>query len=180
MNCDGQMPDVEYPVKALFCSEVCKQTAKTIRYARARKSDGTYREPDIVEAIKIKIGSVLGGGYPESKRRLSPVVRATVFERDGGTCVLCGKPATEIDHTKPAAGTDTNDLANLRSLCRQCHVEKTLASSRPVRPGDEEERLLEILLRIESPEPSRLCDSADWNGQWRAFQKQRKEASLEW
>jgi hypothetical protein len=179
LNCDGPMPSIEYPVRALFCSEVCKQTAKAIRYARARNADGTYNQPDIADAIKIKIGSVLGGGYPESERRLLPTVRAAIFERDGGQCMSCGKPATEIDHMKPQHGTKTNDPDNLQSLCRDCHVEKTLASSRPLK-DDEEEQLMAILLRIESPEPVRLCDGAEWNGSYRAFQKRRKEASLEW
>lgn len=52
--------------------------------------------------------------------------RRAVFERDGWRCVECDAPgALECDHVlKPHNFGDFFDLANLRTLCRSCHIEK--------------------------------------------------------
>ena len=53
--------------------------------------------------------------------------RRRVLERDGYKCVRlsCGVPLTErtahIDHIK-SGKLGTNEMSNLRSLCRRCHV----------------------------------------------------------
>jgi hypothetical protein len=42
-------------------------------------------------------------------------------------CELCGKPATDVDHKASInAGGDRHDMANLQSLCHECHSRKTL------------------------------------------------------
>jgi 5-methylcytosine-specific restriction protein A len=51
--------------------------------------------------------------------------RALVLERDHHTCVLCGAPATEVDHVVPRAEGGTDELTNLRSLCEPCHKAET-------------------------------------------------------
>ncbi len=45
-------------------------------------------------------------------------LRRQTLERDGGRCVLCGRPAVVADHvvSRKAGGADA--LHNLRSLCR--------------------------------------------------------------
>lgn len=42
------------------------------------------------------------------------------------SCVVCGAPATDVDHILPKrlGGTDTRD--NLQSLCHACHTRKTM------------------------------------------------------
>ena len=55
------------------------------------------------------------------------LLRRGTFERDGWRCVRCGKAGRlEADHIVPLAkGGDPYDKANLQTLCRGCHVEKT-------------------------------------------------------
>lgn len=48
-------------------------------------------------------------------------IRRRVMERDGWTCQLCGAPADEVDHVVPWSMGGTDDLDNLRALCRRCH-----------------------------------------------------------
>lgn len=51
--------------------------------------------------------------------------RLKVWERDGGLCQHCGNPVAlsscHIDHVK-SGKLGTNNLSNLRVLCRRCHV----------------------------------------------------------
>ena len=52
------------------------------------------------------------------------VLRKQVFERDGGDCVICGEPATDVDHvTYLRFGRER--LSDLRSLCHDCHKSVT-------------------------------------------------------
>jgi 5-methylcytosine-specific restriction endonuclease McrA len=48
--------------------------------------------------------------------------RRLVLERDGHRCQMCGALATEVDHIQPRAQGGSDELANLRSLCRPCHA----------------------------------------------------------
>lgn len=42
-------------------------------------------------------------------------------------CVICGKPATDVDHIVPHKGDEKLfwDETNYQSLCRECHNKKT-------------------------------------------------------
>ena len=51
-------------------------------------------------------------------------LRAGVLFRDTYTCVLCGGGASEVDHITPLAYGGSDHPSNLRSLCRDCHVEQ--------------------------------------------------------
>lgn len=53
--------------------------------------------------------------------------RMLVFRRDGRLCKLaypgiCTRAATEVDHID---GNDNHNLTNLRSVCHDCHGERT-------------------------------------------------------
>lgn len=63
---------------------------------------------------------------------MKPSVRAAVFARDGRKCVLCGYegPHLAIDHIHPQARGGTDDLDNLRVLCRACNSQKAGATDR--------------------------------------------------
>lgn len=55
--------------------------------------------------------------------RLSGPVRRRVLDRDGWRCVRCGAAARlEVDHIRPRRAGGGNDEANLRTLCRSCHI----------------------------------------------------------
>lgn len=58
-------------------------------------------------------------------REILNQVRAIVWERDGGRCTHCGVPVTldtaHMDHRQSGI-TAGNQLSELRTLCRRCHV----------------------------------------------------------
>ena len=51
-------------------------------------------------------------------------LRAEILYRDAYRCALCPRQADEVDHITPLAYGGTDDPANLRSLCHDCHVEQ--------------------------------------------------------
>lgn len=51
--------------------------------------------------------------------------RRYVLHRDNGQCYLCGGKATEVDHVVPVFEGGTDDLSNLRAICRTCHRSKS-------------------------------------------------------
>jgi len=49
-----------------------------------------------------------------------------VFERDGWQCVKCGKRGRlECDHVVPRQAGGSDNMDNLQTLCRNCHIAKT-------------------------------------------------------
>lgn len=58
-------------------------------------------------------------------REIWDQTRARVWERDGRACVRCMAPlaldACHMDHIK-SGKLGTNEMSNLRTLCRRCHV----------------------------------------------------------
>jgi 5-methylcytosine-specific restriction endonuclease McrA len=171
LNCDRA---VENPGE-LFCSDLCREMAKVIRYGRAVHADRRIKQPDVAEALRIKVGIVVGGGYPQRERRLGDDQRQQIFERDDGMCRDCGAPATEIDHIGPPIDGDINHPDNLQALCNQCHRAKTLSRFRPIESEEERHRSLEINARIHAPEPLRICDAGDWKGRWPMLKAERLE-----
>lgn len=79
------------------------------------------------------------GGRPW--RRL----RKLVLDRDRYLCTLCFNAgilteATEVDHIIGVAEGGTDELSNLRSVCRKCHekitaIQRSKATSNKVRIG---------------------------------------------
>ena len=69
------------------------------------------------------------------------VVRRAVFERDGCRCVTCGRAGRlECDHVTPVQrepGQDPFDVNGLQSLCRSCHIQKTVGENRRTLTPDE-------------------------------------------
>lgn len=55
-------------------------------------------------------------------------LRQKVMKRDGYRCRECGFVGRfEVDHIIPTFDGGTNDLDNLQTLCRSCHIDKTKA-----------------------------------------------------
>lgn len=53
-------------------------------------------------------------------------IRRCILRRDKYRCVLCNKPASEVDHIiEMADGGSFHEPSNLRSLCDTCHKAKT-------------------------------------------------------
>ena len=172
-NCGAHL-DVR--IEGLFCSGLCQQTAKYVRYARRKVRANELGNPEIAITLKRRMAMILGGGYPESARRLSPAIRAEVIERDRGLCVLCGASGSEIDHI---AGS-SDDLTNLRFLCDDCHLQKTDSS---LRPASAEESLAADAIwteRVLAANPTRLSDDSDrWDDVFREMKSARREHLLD-
>jgi 5-methylcytosine-specific restriction endonuclease McrA len=50
--------------------------------------------------------------------------RERVLARDHGLCVVCGAPATAVDHVQPVSEVASSEFGNLRSLCDEHHAER--------------------------------------------------------
>lgn len=162
---------------SLFCSELCSQTAETVRYARRRFADGGADDPLVAEAIRTRIAHVIGGGYHRADRALPMAVRVDVLAANGGRCVACDvQPATEVDHIHG----DSPDRSNLQGLCGPCHRAKTAERFRPLSEADDPDvltRARDVIERIESDEPLRRCDDPDeWPTSWRALRAETRVA----
>jgi hypothetical protein len=172
-NCLQRLPG---DVEGLFCTELCSQTASTIRYWRRVVRDDRIDQPDVLDAIRTRVAHLLAGGYQEAARRLSTTVRAQVWERDGGRCVSCGQPGAEIDHV---AG-DSPDLGNLQLLCASCHRAKTAAR---MRPADKDQAAVAAAWykeRVLPDAPALLCDDEQhWPREWAALKKARRQRLLD-
>ncbi len=171
-------PNCNIPIgePVLFCSDLCKDKAKFVRYFRACVADGRFKQNDIQEALRIRLAHILGGGYPERLRQLSKEIRGAVIARDKGQCQSCGGTGNQIDHIRGSS----NDLENLQLLCPKCHNEKTTAGfvtiSAETHPEEWAKRE-SLLARVHASKPTRLCDGGDWNKLWRVLKKARREAA---
>jgi 5-methylcytosine-specific restriction enzyme A len=69
-------------------------------------------------------GSPSARGYGRRWQQLRMMVL-----RAHPACVVCGEPATDVDHITPKrqGGQDTAD--NLQPLCHACHSSKTMAET---------------------------------------------------
>ncbi len=172
-NCDAEL-DVR--IEGLFCSELCRQTADFVRYARLKVAAGQLDDPDIAAAIQTRMAMILGGGYPEASHRLSPATRAAVIARDSGRCVLCGAKGTDIDHIDGSSA----GLANLQLLCKDCHRRKTEAGFVPASPEKSAEGAAIWRGRVLAERPQRLCDNPErWKEEWRGLKSQRRKDLLD-
>ena len=59
LNCDCSEVTVESP---LYCTEGCQQAAALVRYVRRRRLEGRDQEPEVADAIKMRMAHVLAGG----------------------------------------------------------------------------------------------------------------------
>jgi hypothetical protein len=155
----------------IFCSELCSQEASLIRYVRRRLADGSVVQPDIQEAIGIKLLMLTGGGYPDKARELSKAARLAILKRDRHTCQLCGGRASEVDHM---SGSSPDPL-NLRALCRSCNQVRAFDTARRITAKSDPEAFVRIkeqrtrlAQRVGARPPLRLCDD---EGMWPAIQK---------
>ena len=59
-------------------------------------------------------------------RRVWQLLRLIVFERDGWTCVYCGKRTWELtcDHVVPVSRGGSSTLENLVTACLACNLAK--------------------------------------------------------
>lgn len=150
--------------RSIYCSELCSQVARAVRYIRARNVDGRINDPDIAEAIGTQLAFIPTGGYPTKLRRIGAATRQAVLERDGHRCQKCGAEGTEIDHI----ATSSSDLSNLQLLCHDCHMEKTQAGFVPASPAVVKAVFEPIYARAAVDPPQQPSDSSGWqHTQWK-------------
>jgi hypothetical protein len=176
LNCDE-------PIErraALFCGERCRQIAELIRYARRKIADGTFERPDIAEAIKIRGGLLLAGGFYDRRgRAVAPEARAEILTRSKGRCEKCGRefgPEGDarftIQHSVGAEGFI------LEAWCYRCNMDHVLATARPIETDDEWVFALEFNQRIKSKTPQRICDDADnWPSHFQGLMRLARAAT---
>lgn len=59
------------------------------------------------------------------KKQIGQGLRMRVFERDGFSCVTCGKRVSlTVDHIHPEVRGGTLDFDNLQTLCKPCNSRK--------------------------------------------------------
>lgn len=168
-NCFRPLPD---DVEGLFCESWCNEIADNVRYWRRVHRDGRATDPEVQQAIRTRVALMLAGGYDSLGRRLTASTRSQVKQRDGGRCVQCDKPGTEIDHI---AGS-SSDLANLQLLCQDCHQAKTRRNMVPA--GQDEQLIVKMLFqrRVLPDIPSRVADDqVEWPKRWRQLKRERRE-----
>lgn len=102
-NCDTRFRSAR-PLP--YCSLACKSQAKAVRAFRsAFATYGRALPEDVAQGPRIKMAHGLAGGYDSLARYLSRAASKHIIERDGGSCVLCSSPGTEIDTSTATAPT---------------------------------------------------------------------------
>lgn len=177
LNCDQSMTLTN--VVKLYCSDLCSEEAHFVRYFRACKGDGRINQPDVEEALRIRLGHIRSGGDRESERRIPLPVKRAVRERDKSLCQECDEIATDIDHIEGSS----NELDNLRMLCKRCHNKKTLSKFVPLPPEGERDsaeiraRDVILRLRVDSLVPMRICDDEElWDATSKQIMSERRQA----
>jgi 5-methylcytosine-specific restriction endonuclease McrA len=61
-----------------------------------------------------------------AQRRIHPILRGAVLDRDGWTCAYCGTETAEVDHVDPRARGGATTSTNLVAACRPCNKAKGL------------------------------------------------------
>jgi 5-methylcytosine-specific restriction endonuclease McrA len=157
----------------LFCSDLCRDEAKFVRYFRACIMDGRTTQPDVLDALQIRFAHLLASGYVARARALPDATRKAVILRDRGSCQSCGAPGTQIDHIRG----DSGSLDNLQLLCSRCHIEKTRSRIVPIQRESFPQEYAKaewLMRRVEADEPQQACDRDDWQASWRRVLSARR------
>ncbi|MDX6309820.1 MAG: hypothetical protein QOI06_2866 [Nocardioidaceae bacterium] len=169
-NCRASL-DFTAPA-ALFCSERCRGYAKDVRYFRACHADGRVSDPDVVQALKMRMAHRVVGGYNAAERRVDPGVRSTILAANDSLCRMCNSAqATEVDHIEGPSSR----AGNLQGLCHDCHMKKTEQRFGLMTPEHAQVRDA-FMLRVYDDPPSRACDDErSWNERWPVLLAETRE-----
>lgn len=163
--------------KLLYCSDACQDIAGSVRYARKKIDECAPWDAALLMGFGQKIYQWVSTGHPYDARTrtLTEESRQAIFERDGRVCVLCGEPATQIDHI---AGSSP-DPKNLQAICANCNRDRMLAGLKPITDPNVRrafhQRLDFLAELIAAPEPPSLgFDHTKWQGEWALYSRVRK------
>ena len=184
LNCETPVLPPRKPW-ALYCSDYCGGMAYLIRYRRRTESDGRAKRQDVKDTLQIREALLFTGhthsAADESRLPLTLAERQELFAAKGRSCLVCGEPATDIDHVDAQAG---NAIDNLPPLCAGCHRKKTLSSHRPPLstvpqfkgPAETE---IEYRDRVRAQPPMKACDDdVTWSTGWRGLVVTRRAQSI--
>jgi len=93
-----------------------------------------------------------------AQRRIHPILRGAVLDRDGWACRYCGAETAEVDHVEPRACGGPTVPANLVAACRACNKAKGLRTPREWRQARALARLMRGIERRRAylrPRPGR-------------------------
>ncbi len=162
----------------LYCGERCRQIAELIRYARRKLAEGTYERPDIAEAITIRRGLLLAGGFYDKKGRdVSADARQELLSRSNGRCENCGREFGRDGDARFTVQHCTTDQGFvLQAWCYRCNMDHVLSGLRPVQTTEEWLAALDFESRVRAPKPLRLCDDPDnWPTTYRTLQRAARQ-----
>lgn len=158
---------------SLYCGERCGQIAQLIRYARRKLAEGTYDRPDIAEAIRIRGGILVAGGYYDKRSRaVTEETRENLRVRSKGRCEKCGCEFTsEGERRFTVQHTATKYGFVLEAWCYRCNMDHVLATARPIESMDEFLFIVDFENRIHAKKPRIICDDPDeWPNIYREMQ----------
>lgn len=119
-----EWPERKRSQRLVWCSDYCGEVARLVRYRRRVEQEGRHlRVPDGEDVRTVlwrRESDLLVGKFYQP--HLTREQRTEVFTSKGSSCVVCGRPATDVDHIVPGGG---DDAKNLQPLCASCHLEKT-------------------------------------------------------
>lgn len=119
-----EYPDSRRSARLVWCSDYCGRVASLVRYRRRVEREGRHQRvadsEDVLNALWRKESDLLIGEFYQP--HLTPKQREDIFGSKGRSCLVCGKPATDIDHIVPGGGDAPK---NLQPLCASCHLAKT-------------------------------------------------------
>jgi len=166
----------------LYCGERCRQIAELVRYARRKLKEGTYERPDIAEAITLRRGLLVAGGfYDKEGRAVSAETRQEILARSNGRCENCGREFGQDGEAKfTVQHCQTDKGFVLKAWCYRCNMDHALSGLRPVENTDEWLAALDFESRVRAPKPLRLCDDPDnWPATYRTLQRAARSAAAQ-
>lgn len=87
-------------------------------------------DTQILKAVELGLPVPVGTDYQQGEQYGYATLREAVFARDNYTCICCGKSAIKdgaklrIHHIGYLSGDRSNRMANLGSVCENCHTSK--------------------------------------------------------
>ncbi|MGH7052313.1 MAG: hypothetical protein ACREFK_16040 [Stellaceae bacterium] len=174
LNCEAATPNP----KALYCGERCRQIAELVRYTRRKFAEGTYKRPDIAEAIAIRRSQLATGFYDKRARKVTSEIRQELLARSNGRCEKCGCDfAPEGDARFTVQHTDADDGMVLEAWCYRCNMNhaQSVIIGGPI--NDDLEFFMWFNFRVRALQPALLCDDADnWPAIYRQLQAQQRHS----
>ena len=87
-------------------------------------------EPESLEESVIPLGA-----QPTKRKRFSPLVSKQVAARQQFRCAICRRlfddQLWDLDHIVPLFRGGSNELSNIRAICRACHMSDSATQRSP-------------------------------------------------